>query len=226
MIKAVIFDLDGTLLDSIDALWRAFNAGVTVFKLWPVPKERLLELMSRGTTLAEILSHIYPALRAEATSPIIDEVIAEIRRRYLVVGGEVGLISRARELLNLLRLRGLKIGVVTNRGAAPEKQWHELRRLKVAHFIDDLVTGADAKRKPAPDALIKCLKSLELLPQECIFVGDSQVDVIAGKAAGVRTVAVTTGVARPPVLAAESPDFIFNSLHSLIDKLDLVLDRY
>ena len=96
----------------------------------------------------------------------------------------------------------------------------------MAHFIDAMVTGSEARRKPAPDTVIQCLKSLEVLPEECIFVGDSQADMIAGKAAGVRTVAITTGVARSPALAAESPDFIFDNLLSLVGKLDLILSRY
>ncbi len=227
MIKAVIFDLDGTMLDSIEALWRAFNAGVAAFNLEPVPKERLLDLMSKGVRLAKILSEAYPALRAETASPLVEEIMAEIRKRYLADGGgEVGLTSGAQELLNLLRLKGLKIGVVTSRSLPVERQWHELRKLGMAHFIDAMVTGSEARRKPAPDTVIQCLKSLEVLPEECIFVGDSQADMIAGKAAGVRTVAITTGVARSPALAAESPDFIFDNLLSLVGKLDLILSRY
>ena len=58
MVKVVIFDLDGTIIDSIDALWRVFNAGVTSFKLEPVVKECLLALMNRGTGLAEILVEV------------------------------------------------------------------------------------------------------------------------------------------------------------------------
>ena len=224
MIKAVLFDLDGTILDSIDALWRAFNAGVTAFQFEPAPKERLLELMNRGTRLGEILGEIYPALRAETGAQVIDEIMVEIRKEYPARNeGEVGLTDGAVELLSQLRLRGLKMGVVTSRSMTPERLGFELRELKIAQFIDVVVTSAEARRKPAPDSILECLKRLEVLPEECILVGDSQADVIAGKAAGVRTVAVATGVADLPALAAESPDFIFDNLPSLADKLDIIL---
>ena len=226
MIKAVIFDLDGTILDSLDAFWRAFNAGVATFKLRPVAKERLLALMNRGAGLAEILGEFYPALKAEPAS-LIEAIKVDIRKEYLARSeDEVELTSGAQEMLSHLRLRGLKIGVVTSRTMPPERQWCELTKLQVAHFIDVMVTGAKARRKPAPDTIIECLKRLELLPGECILVGDSQVDIIAGRAAGVRTVAVATGVTHLEALAAESPDFIFDNLHGFLDKLDLILGGY
>jgi len=226
MIRAVIFDLDGTVLDSIDAYWRAFNAAVAAFKLEPVAKERLLALMSQGANLAEILCSLYPALRLEPGSSIVERIKTEIREEYLAHGeGEVGLISGAQELFELLRLRGLKIGIVTSRAIPPERQWLGLEKLHVAQFIDAIVTGAEAQRKPAPDMIIECLRRLELSPQESIFVGDSQADVVAAKAAGLRTVAVTTGAGDMQALLAESPDFIFKDLLEFTDKLDFVLSR-
>jgi len=172
----------------------------------------------------QMLYQIYPHLITETGSPLIDEIMAEMRKGYPIYKEQMGLIDGALELLDQLRLRGLKMGVVTSRSSAPERLGPELTRFGIAHFIDAVVTSAEARRKPEPDTVLECVKLLEVLPQECIFVGDSQADVIAGKAAGVKTVAVATGVAKLPVLAAESPDFIFDNLFSLMDKLDLILD--
>ena len=205
-------------------MWRAFQAGVTAFKLEPVSKERVLDFLSRGVMVDQMLYQIYPHLITETGSPLIDEIMAEMRKGYPIYKEQMGLIDGALELLDQLRLRGLKMGVVTSRSSAPERLGPELTRFGIAHFIDAVVTSAEARRKPEPDTVLECVKLLEVLPQECIFVGDSQADVIAGKAAGVKTVAVATGVAKLPVLAAESPDFIFDNLFSLMDKLDLILD--
>ncbi len=224
MIKGVIFDLDGTILDSIDALWRAFNAGAAAFKLEPVVKERLLGLMNQGAGLAEILAEIYPELGVESASGTVGDIMAAILNDYLARDKEeVGFSIGALELFGLLRARGLRMGVVTSRTVPPESVWHELERRQITQFIDAVVTGVESYRKPAPDPIIECLKRLELLPEECIFVGDSQADMRAGRAAGVRTVAVATGVSPKEKIEAESPDFVFDNLHSFIEKLDFIL---
>lgn len=227
MIKAVILDLDGTILNSVDAFWRAFNVGVTHFELLPVAKERLLELMGEGVGLAEILRDIYRELTSEPGIMMVDEIEREIRRAYLAGGGdvEVGLTEGARELLNQLKGKGIKIGIVTGRTIASERQWQQLAKLNVAHLIDVVVTAAVTRRKPAPDTINICLEKLELRPNECLFIGDSPADIAAGKAAGVRTVALTTGVTPSQVLSVKSPDFMFDNLYRLVDNLDYILGQ-
>jgi HAD superfamily hydrolase (TIGR01662 family) len=227
MIKAVIFDLDGTLLDSIDAFWRAFNNGVAVFQLPPVPRERLMECMDRGDRMPKMMGVLYPDFKVEEGSPLLTSIMVEIRKGFPNDDSEkMGLMSGARELLHLLKQRGLKMAVVTSRSMPVERLANELRDLEIDHFMDAMVTSADSKRKPAPDTVIKCLQTLDVAPGECLMIGDSRVDVIAGKAAGVKTVAVTTGVAPSAALAAESPDFIFDSLLSLVRQLDSILGEY
>jgi len=226
MVRTVIFDLDGTILDSIDTLWLAFNAGVTAFKLELVVKERLLALMNRGDGLAEILVEVYPELKAASASDTVRSIMDEILREYLTRCAEETKLSRGvPELLAALRARGFRMGVVTNRTYTPQRLWQDLAKLQVAHFIDTVTTAAQSRRKPAPDALIECLKKMELLPEECIFVGDSQADMRAGKGAGVRTVAVATGVSVKGDLETESPDFIFDDLPSFTEELDFVLSQ-
>jgi len=226
VVKGVIFDLDGTIVDSLEALWRAFNAGVTAFKLAPVAREPLFALMNIGKSLADILREIYPELRTESASSTISDIMSVIRNEYLAKGvSEVRLSNGAPEVLERLRARGLKIGIVTSRTVAPEKMWREFNRLQVAQLVDAVVTANESRRKPAPEPVIECLKRLKLHSEECIFVGDSQADMRAGKAAGVGTVAIATGVSSRQNLDAESPDFIFNNLPSFTEKLDYILSR-
>jgi phosphoglycolate phosphatase len=82
-----------------------------------------------------------------------------------------------------------------------------------------MVTAADAPSKPAPDGLIKCIDELGLSAKEVVFVGDSTLDVIAGKKAGVRTVAVYDGVAAKEVLAEQRPDCLLPDLNMLFSYL-------
>ena len=225
MIKAVLLDLDGTMLDSLDAWWQAFNDGVAVFQLEPVEKESLMKFMNDGARLAEILVGLYPELGADTGSAKITEIMESIRNMYPTNSGiRVDLAEGALDLLTLLKRKGLKTGVVTSRTMLAEKQWKELHELEVAHLIDRVVTAHNSKRKPAPDTIIKCLELLEVQPEECLIIGDSLADVGAGKAAGIKTVAVTTGVADLLTLQTHSPDFIFPSLLDMIKNLDLILD--
>lgn len=224
MIKAVIFDLDGTLIDSIGALCEAFDSGVKAFQLPPVSKERLLECIDRGERMPRIMSVLYPDLDLEEGSPLLTAIQTEIRKRYPGSNSEkVGLMPGARELLDAVKQRGLKMAVVTSRTMPVERLQNELKELEIADLMEAVVTSVDSKRKPAPDTIIKCLEMLGVTPGEAVMIGDSQVDLLAGKAAGVRVVAVATGVALPAVLAAGSPDFMFGNLFSLIDQLDLIL---
>ena len=225
MVKGIIFDLDGTVVDSLDSLWRVFNVGVTAFKLVPVAGERLFALMNKGIGLADILREIYPELKAESSAAIISDIISVIRREYSAhyVDG-VQLADGAQEMLGRIRARGLRIGVVTSRTVIPEKMWREFDRLKVTRFVDAVVTAAESRRKPAPEPIIECLSRLEIAPEDCIFVGDSQADMRAAQAAGVMTVAIAAGVSSREGLEAESPDFIFDNLPGFIKELDFVLD--
>lgn len=122
----------------------------------------------------------------------------------------------AKQTLQRLKEMGFQIGIVTGRRTTGERKWSELRRLNIHQYIDVMITSAEAQAKPAPDGLKKCIEELGLAPGQCIFVGDSRLDIIAGKNAGVRTVAIDTGVASRELLAEQVPDFILADLNSLI----------
>ena len=132
---------------------------------------------------------------------------------------KVLLKPEVKRTLQSLKERKFKIGIVTGRMTKGEQKWHELRRLNIHQFIDAMVTGAEAAPKPAPDGLIKCIKELGLSAGDCVFIGDSRVDVIAGKKAGVRTIAIHTGVADKKLLAEQRPDCILADLSLLFSCL-------
>lgn len=222
MIKAVLFDLDGTLLDTIDIFWQAFNTGVAMFHLEPVPRVRIMALMNRGEKLHLMMNDVYPGLNIEEGSPILAAMVAEIRKRFN--DGGVGLMKGARALLESVKSKGLRLGVVTARSVPQEKVMSELKALNIDHYFDVVMTSAGSKRKPAPDTVFKCVETMGVSCDECIIVGDSNADVVAGRAAGMKTVAVAAGVAFRHELLADSPDFIFSDLPSLMAGLDSVLD--
>jgi phosphoglycolate phosphatase-like HAD superfamily hydrolase len=94
---------------------------------------------------------------------------------------------------------------------------NELEHFKIGKYFDPIVTSLEAKPKPAPDALIKCLNSMNIIKDECVIVGDSPNDIKAGKSAGISTIAVLTGLYTFEELSKEKPDFIMQSIISIKD---------
>jgi phosphoglycolate phosphatase-like HAD superfamily hydrolase len=92
--------------------------------------------------------------------------------------------------------------------------------LNIHHYIDAMITAAEAPAKPAPDGLISCAKALGLLTEECVYVGDSRLDIRAGKKAGLLTVGIQTGVAGKELLVTEGPDRIVGEVSELLNYLD------
>lgn len=224
-IKGVIFDLDGTLIDTIDTFTRAFNHGVGQFGFEPVSKEKVAEFMNDGVPLDKILSELFPATFDRKESA--ERFREEIKKAYLEFEEDgVTLIPGAKEVLSRLKEMGFKIGIVTARLSSGEAKWRDLIRLGIDHYIDAMVTGGEAERKPAPGSLLECIKKLGLSPAECVMVGDSRVDILTGRAASVITIVLPNGVASREILSRDKPDIIMDSLTDIPDYVStMALDK-
>ena len=217
-VKGVIFDLDETIISSLATYIEAFNRGTRVFDLEPVTKQSIARFLDKGLRLGQMLLELYPSVFGDERRRQACE--KEIRQAYLELQvHQVRLKPGVERILQSLKERGLKIGIVTGRLGKGERRWLELRRLGVDRFVDVMVTAADATAKPAPDGLAKCIAELGLSAEECVFVGDSKLDVMAGKEAGVRTVAISSGVAGREVLAEHEPDFILEDMSLLLPRV-------
>jgi pyrophosphatase PpaX len=216
-IKGVIFDLDGTLIDSLETYTQALNQGIKKFDLAPVSKEELASLLNTAMPLEQMLQQLFPAQLKDRQDRL--DCIKEIVKAYQKLEQNVPPKPGAAQILSSLKERGLKVGIVTGRTTSGETKWQELRRLNINQFIDVMITGAEAERKPAPEGIIKCAQELGISPEDCVFVGDSQADIITGKAAGVMTIAITSGVAQESILSQASPDAIVDSLAELLSKI-------
>ena len=219
-IKGVIFDLDGTLIDSLVAYRMAFNRSVERYNLKPIDIRELTDFLNQFLSLEELLINLYPSLNPED----IQEFMVEMKNEFIALSKDyITLKPHAREVLLLLKNQGMKIGIATGRMSRGDGKWRELKNLNIDSFVDTVVTAGETKPKPDPASLIKCAEELDLSLDECVFVGDSRADVIAGKSAGVKIIAVTTGVASRDQLAKEMPDFMLDSLYQLPDKIKNIL---
>lgn len=208
-ISGVIFDLDGTLIDSLTAYTMAFNRTVDRHRLLPINLREMTDLLNQFISLDQMLERTYPHLSAEARAGFMQEMRSEF---ISLAADYITLKPHAREVLGELKEQGIKIGIATGRMSDGSSKWRELRNLQIDTLIDAVVTAGETKPKPDPASLVKCAFDLGLSLDECVFVGDSRADIIAARSAGVTSIAIPTGVASRQDLAAEQPHCIIDSL--------------
>jgi len=213
-LKGIIFDVDGTIADSVGFFYEIALEVLSIAGVPPVEKELVYALMRVGDNSP--LEKLFPPDYPDAVGTmkrIFDERMGEWMRRY---HDETIAIPGSIELLHDLHTRGFQLGIATSSGRALPF----LDRWGVRHLFSGIVGREDVEiRKPHPEPIHKCLGHLGLDPRETVYIGDSPIDIQAGKAAGVYTIGVLTGTSPRDVLHLEGPDHILNTiaeLHSLL----------
>ncbi len=187
-IRAVLFDLDGTLIDSAPDLGAAADAMRTERGLAPLPPERYRPLAGAGARgMLRVAFDIDP-----------DHAGYEPLKQEFFAHYEACLTERTRpfhevdQLLEALVQGGLLWGVVTNKS-------HRFttpltRAMRLFDTAGTIVSGDTTPHaKPHPEPLLEAARRLEVLPAQCLYVGDDQRDIQAGRAAGMPTVAAHYG---------------------------------
>ena len=212
-IEGLIFDMDGTLADSIGYYYQ-IACDVTDLVGAPRPsRERVCELMGRADPdlLRRILPDDFP--HPESALARVQEHFR--RRRPFVRSFDPlpGCVDTLREL----HRAGVRLGIATsaNRDLPSLDTW-QVRDLFTAIVGREDVTH----RKPHPEALVHCLQLLEVEPSQATYVGDSEVDIEAGRRAGLRTIGVLTGTGSEASLRAAGADLILDSASLLISVLE------
>ncbi|MGD9584630.1 MAG: phosphoglycolate phosphatase [Lysobacterales bacterium] len=186
-VRAVLFDLDGTLLDSAPDLIHAANRLRASHGLGPVAPEAFRPQVSQGgrAMLAVAFSHLDPAER-EALLPLF---LDDYRQNIAV---DSRLFDGFAEILNALQAAGLALGIITNK-----VEW--LTTPLLAQLGLDQVFGAvlcgDSlpERKPHPAPVLAACARLGVDPAQAVMVGDDRRDIEAGRAAGCRTLSAAYG---------------------------------
>jgi len=226
----VVFDLDGTVVDTVELIRASFRHTVRTVLGLDLPDEQLLAGV--GQPLMTQMRRLSPE-RAQELYDVYREY--NHRRHDELVRGYEGM----RELLEALRAAGRRLGIVTSKSRDTTEM--AFRAVRVGEFFDAVVTASDSdEHKPAPGPLLLCLERLggarpspgtsEVpgasaaqpagdpggAPRGPIYVGDSPVDIAAGRAAGTATVAVAWGVFGRPALLASGPDFYVETTAELL----------
>lgn len=215
-VKGILFDFDGTLADSIDLYWKAFNEGLVHVGLKPVQRCYIDGELSAGTPFKEILVRLF-GVEVEQREDLLDEFRKRMAASFRILWSRhVKLFPNATPVLRSLSRNGLKIAIVTGRRNATEDILKLLRSYKIESCINAVVSGEEVPlRKPAPDIIFEGAKRLQLAPSDCVVVGDSIADVRASKAAGAQAIALTTGVGDRDALTNENPYCTLDNLREL-----------
>lgn len=216
---AVIFDLDGTLIDSTEVYLRIMNVAFERLHLPLFSREDILDLLIEGNFDWDRLLSSDLKERKEEIIQKSMEIIREIYPQMF--REEVELIPGAADILRQISMEGMKIGLVTSTDARSlTPKLYPLQASGIVDLLQVIITTDEvAHRKPAAEPLIECGKRLSVDMERIVYVGDSRVDIRAGKAAGTMTIGVLTGVDDYESLKAENPDTILDSVVGLRDIL-------
>lgn len=211
-IRAVLFDMDGTLLDTLTDMQQAVNH---VLEQYGYPGRSLEEIRAFvGNGAARLIHRALP----EDTPPQQEALVLDTYRAWYQAHAcvETRPYSGIVELLECLRQRGLLLAVVSNK---PD----ETTRGLAARFFPGLASQGQREgvaAKPAPDMVLAALEQLGVRPEEALYVGDSEVDVETARAAGLEMAAVSWGFRSVEQLRTAGARHIIDVPGALLTLLD------
>lgn len=211
--NTIIFDLDGTLLNTLDDIADSLN--VTLEKCgYPTwDKKDIRKMIGGGASLL-----VSRALPEEVSLEEYEQCKKEFLAHYIKnADNKTDLYEGTRPLVKQLAEEQFKMGVVSNKGDKAVQQ------LIKAYFEEDMQMALgereDITRKPAPDALFLAMEMLDAKAEECIYVGDSEVDVEFARNAGIPCIIVTWGFRDREELQKVNPDVIVDTVEELYQEI-------
>jgi pyrophosphatase PpaX len=209
--KAVVFDLDGTLVDSVELITVSFQHAIR-------------EVLGREMSREEAVTWVGRPLREQMVlfSPEHADELVKVYREFnhrehdrmlTLYDGILNLLAR-------LETAGAKVGLVTSKSRETTQMAFDLTGIE-SYFDATVCSDESSGNKPSPDPIIRCLDLLEVDAVEAAYVGDSPADMQAARAAGVDAIAVTWGVFSTQALAAEKPEVLVHTIPDLMKVLGI-----
>lgn len=213
MYRACIFDLDGTLTDTLESLTYSVNETMRELGLPGITSGQCRGFVGNG---AKVL--IEKTLKASGDEELtrFDEAFETYRRIFdKRCTYRVKPYPGIREMLTEMKERGLTLGVLSNK---PDRQAVHVVEEIFGNGVFDHIQGQkeDVPRKPDPTAVLSMAGKFSALPSETLYIGDSEVDGATGKAAGMDTVLVSWGFRSRDVLEAAEPYRIADTTEEIL----------
>jgi len=207
-IRALLFDMDGTLTDSEPAWFDACNDMLRYYGKNKIGREAY-ERDFVGTTVIKNIEKLFPDFSFEELKQAEERYKDEFEKRL----GQIQIKENSIDVLKLVKKNNLKCGLVTN---TPRRIVNKvLKKFSIDSFFQAIVCEGDtARAKPFPDPVLRGCELLSVLPDETILIEDSVTGVTAGKAAGCYTVAVTA-VMRKELLKDAGADIVLDDIGQL-----------
>ncbi|MBE0470568.1 MAG: phosphoglycolate phosphatase [Methyloprofundus sp.] len=191
-LSCVLFDLDGTLLNTAPDLTAALNKALENFQFPSVSVAAVTPYISYGAAVM-----IEQSLEKAASDNLKTEMLEWLLNYYEAhIAVHTHLFPGIPELLTALEKKGIPWGVVTNKR---ERMTHPLMHaLGLTQRAASIICGdTTAHSKPHPEPMLTACQQIQVIPEECLYIGDAAHDISAGKAANMKTLAATYGYLKP-----------------------------
>jgi membrane protein len=216
VIRAVLFDVDGTLMDNNALHVQAWKEAFSPYKAFE--DAELLRYVGMGSDT--YVQSLAPELDADARQAIRDRK----RELYRTLGAQAAPFIGARPALEAARQRGLAIALASSANRVEIERYVAL--MGIESLIAAITTASDvARTKPEPDLFLAALSKLQVSPREAFVVGDTPYDVQAASKAGMPTVGVLSGGFAGATLEAAGAILIVQDVGELAARFDDVLSR-
>ncbi len=214
-IRAVIFDLDGLLIDS-EPVWRESDEVFRKKYSLQIPMPEETAKKSHGTGVRDQIRLMQENEGLRGNVDTLAEEYRELFYKHFLTSPRFALMEGAEELLGVLKEQEMPIAIATG-GHTREKVFELLKKFKLERIFDVIISSDEVDvGKPAPDVYLLTAKKLKIDPGYCLVLEDSANGVKSGKAAGMKTIGINSDCALQKRLEEAGADIVAPSLKAIV----------